>query len=113
MTFIQQPAEKTQYTKKYDVFHNADDRELIKEFDRQYGHMGFFPALVALGLASYSEMYPEGAINEFRMEEVLDVQEKFRACNDLMKMAEYAKEQERLMGRMHTQLELIKSKIAV
>lgn len=103
----------TGYDKKYDVFHNAHDKEIIKAFDRTYGHMGFFPALLKMGLARVSEMYPTGAIDFFRLEEVNDVQEKFKACNDLMKMADYAKEQTRLLEQTHEQINLLRNKVNI
>ena len=94
MAFQTQALVETRYVKKYDVFNNMEDRKLIKEFDAKYGKMGFFPALIKLKLARVSTKYPDGAINEVLIEVVNDVADKFKACNDLILLSEYAKEQE-------------------
>lgn len=84
------------YVKKYDVFNNMEHRRMIKEFEKNYGCMGFFPALLKLGAAKITVQHPEGAINEVLIEEVNDVMDKFKACNDLIALGEYADEKEQM-----------------
>lgn len=102
-----QPEEKTRYTRKYDVFNNMEHRRIIKDFVRDWGDIGFFPTLVKMGLARYSERYQNGVIDGSRLQEVNDVQEKMFAINDLIKMGEYAEKQEKL------KLEPLYNKIAL
>lgn len=87
---------KTYYQQRYDIFNNLGDRTMIKIFDTQYGHKGVFPTLVELGLARYSDRYPEGAIDENRISEVNDVMDKFKACNDLIKMDDFIQRQNKM-----------------
>lgn len=91
-----QSEEKTQYTRKYDVFNNMADRTTIKIFDAKYPHNNFMRILFEMGLARKTEQSPDGVIDGSRITEVNDVMDKLKACNDLLKLEDYGKKQESL-----------------
>ena len=71
------------------------DREIIREYEREFGGQSFEQVLIQKGYLRLTDYYPNGVIDQSKLEEINDLREKHKALMELWKRRDYCEKKEK------------------